>query len=57
MKNTSIALNVDYIGEQTPLTEAEGNALSEYFKQKKITIEAKKNISRTKLSSRKLVKA
>ena len=57
MKNTSIALNVDYIGEQTPLTEAEGNALSEYFKQKKITNEAKKNISRTKLSSRKLVKA
>jgi len=57
MKNTSIALSVDYIGGQSPLTQAEEIALSEYFKLKKIKSEAKKNTKRTNISRRKLEKA
>ncbi len=57
MKKTSSALSVDYIGGQAPLTQAEEIALSEYFKQKKINIETKKNSKRTRISKRKLEKA
>ena len=56
MKSSSIKLNVDYIGGQTTLTQAEEIALSEYFKNKKIKSEAKKNTRRTNLSKRKLEK-
>ena len=56
MKSSSIELNVDYIGGQTTLTQAEEIALSEYFKNKKIKSEAKKNTRRNNLSKRKLEK-
>jgi len=57
MKNTSIELNVDFIGGQASLTQTEENALSEYFKQKKNKTEAKKNTKRIHISKRKLEKA
>lgn len=57
MKNTSIELNIDFIGEQASLTQTEENALSEYFKQKKNKTEAKKNTKRINISKRKLEKA
>ena len=57
MKNTSIELNVDFIGGQASLTQTEENALSEYFKQKKNKTEAKKNTKRINISKRKLEKA
>lgn len=35
MKKNKKELNVDYIGDETPLTLAEEQELSEYFKKKK----------------------
>jgi hypothetical protein len=57
MKNKLNALNVDFIGGQAPLTQAEESALSDFFKHKKIKIEAKKNKSQNNTSKRKLEKA
>jgi hypothetical protein len=56
MKNTSIELNVDFIGGQATLTQAEESALSEYFKQKKIKNEILKIKRRNKVSKLKIEK-
>jgi len=37
MKTKKIDLDVDFIGGQGPLTEMEEKALSEFFKQRKLT--------------------
>jgi hypothetical protein len=57
MKNTTITLNVDFIGGLAPLSQAEEIALNEYFKNKKIKYEPKKNIKRANNIGRKLEKA
>ena len=38
MKRKELEFDVDFIGEQTPLTIEEENALSDYFKQKKASL-------------------
>jgi len=38
MKTRKTELDVDFIGGQEPLTRAEEQALSEYFKKRKLTI-------------------
>lgn len=37
MKTKKIDLDVDFIGGQGPLTKEEENALSDFFKQRKLT--------------------
>jgi hypothetical protein len=56
MKDTSIELNLDIIGGQGSLTQAEQIALSEYFKQKKQKNNLKKNSGLSALPKIKLVK-
>jgi len=55
MKTKDKELDVDFIGGQGPLTVAEENALSEYFKKKKASIPAKGH--RTSISKRKKLPA
>ncbi len=38
MKIKQIELDVDYIGDQEPLTTEEAKALSDFFKQRKSTV-------------------
>jgi hypothetical protein len=57
MKNTTITLNVDFIGGLAPLSQAEEIALNEYFKSKKIKNEPKKNVKRANIIEIKLEKA
>ncbi len=54
MKSQNIALDVDFIGGLGALTPLEEKALSEFFKQKKIT--TKKSVVSRKLSKTKRLK-
>jgi len=56
MKTKKIDLDIDYIGGQGTLTEAEEMALSEFFRQSKKTSN-KSNSKRTKSTKRSNVSA
>jgi hypothetical protein len=57
MKTKRIDLDVDYIGGQGSLTTEEEQALSDYFKQKKLMSKKSVRISHTKITKRSHVSA
>jgi hypothetical protein len=48
MKTKNIELDVDYIGEQTPITEEESRAISDFIRRQKL-LNSKKKKRSTKL--------
>ena len=54
MKTTEKEFDIDFIGDQTSLSSTEEKALSDYFKQKKVSLkieEIKKPLRKTKLKT------